>query len=88
MWCPAFGGLVVGRGGLIFPQALGVAYDVIGALLGGDASLSLIGGVLLVESVIWVVAPGCGTSGGVPALIRELPGCCMWILRAGSGCRG
>src|SRR2546421_4257707 len=29
MWWPAIGGLVVGVGGLIFPQALGVGYDVI-----------------------------------------------------------
>src|SRR5579883_588305 len=33
MWWPAIGGLVVGIGGLIFPQALGVGYDTIGALL-------------------------------------------------------
>ena len=35
MWWPAIGGLVVGLGGLIFPQALGVGYDTIGALLQG-----------------------------------------------------
>ena len=28
MWWPAIGGLVIGIGGLIFPQALGVGYDV------------------------------------------------------------
>ena len=36
MWWPAIGGLVIGVGGLIFPQALGVGYDTIGALLQGD----------------------------------------------------
>ena len=36
MWWPAIGGLVIGVGGWIFPQALGVGYDVIGALLQGD----------------------------------------------------
>ena len=36
MWWPAIGGVVVGVGGLIFPQALGVGYDTIGALLQGD----------------------------------------------------
>ena len=35
MWWPAIGGLVVGLGGLIFPQALGVGYDTIGALAPG-----------------------------------------------------
>ena len=38
MWWPAIGGLVVGLGGLIFPQALGVGYDTIGALLQGDVA--------------------------------------------------
>jgi chloride channel protein, CIC family len=33
MWWPALGGLVVGVGGLIVPQALGVGYDTIDALL-------------------------------------------------------
>ena len=35
MWWPAIGGLAIGLGGLIFPQALGVGYDTIGALLQG-----------------------------------------------------
>src|SRR5436190_131638 len=35
MWWPAIGGAAIGLGGLIFPQALGVGYDTIGALLGG-----------------------------------------------------
>ena len=38
MWWPAIGGLVIGVGGLIFPQALGVGYDTIGALLQGDVA--------------------------------------------------
>ena len=36
MWWPAIGGLVIGLGGLVFPQALGVGYDTIGSLLQGD----------------------------------------------------
>lgn len=67
MWWPALGGVVVGLGGLIFPPALGVGYDVIGALLSGEGSLPLIAGVLLVKSVIWAVSLGSGTSGGVLA---------------------
>jgi H+/Cl- antiporter ClcA len=31
MWWPAIGGLVIGLGGMIFPQALGVGYDTIGS---------------------------------------------------------
>jgi len=55
MWWPAIGGIVVGAGGLIFPQALGVGYDTIGALLHGDVARSLILGILLVKSTIWAV---------------------------------
>src|SRR5579863_3574197 len=43
MWWPAIGGLVVGLGGLVCPQALGVGYDSIGSLLTGD----LVGPALL-----------------------------------------
>jgi len=67
MWWPALGGLVIGLGGLVFPQALGVGYDVIAGLLSGDASLGTIAGVLGVKSVIWAVSLGSGTSGGVLA---------------------
>lgn len=74
MWWPAIGGLVVGIGGWIFPQALGVGYDTIGALLQGDVPQRIILGVLLVKSVIWVVSLGSGTSGGVLAPLLMMGG--------------
>jgi chloride channel protein, CIC family len=74
MWWPAIGGLVVGVGGLIFPQALGVGYDTIGALLKGDVARNVILGVLLVKSVIWAVSLGSGTSGGVLAPLLMMGG--------------
>jgi len=49
------------------PEALGVGYDVIGALLQGDASRRVIVGTLLVKSLVWSVSLGSGTSGGVLA---------------------
>lgn len=67
MWWPAIGGLVVGLGGMIFPQALGVGYDTIGAMLQGDVPRAVIAGVLIVKSTIWIVSLGSGTSGGVLA---------------------
>src|SRR5579859_7546780 len=67
MWWPAIGGLAIGLGGLIFPQALGVGYDTIGALIQGDVPRATIAGILLVKSIIWAVALGSGTSGGVLA---------------------
>jgi H+/Cl- antiporter ClcA/CBS domain-containing protein len=67
MWWPALGGIAVGIGGMIFPQALGVGYDTIGSLLQGDQPRALIAGVLLVKSAVWVIALGSGTSGGILA---------------------
>jgi len=74
MWWPAIGGLVVGLGGLIFPQALGVGYDTIGALLQGHVAMGAIAGILLVKSVIWAVSLGSGTSGGVLAPLLMMGG--------------
>ena len=67
MWWPAMGAVVVGIGGYIFPQALGVGYDIIGRLLQGNVPLYLIVGVLGVKSIVWVASLGSGTSGGVLA---------------------
>jgi len=74
MWWPALGGLVIGIGGYIFPQALGVGYDVIGQLLQGNTPLRLLVGVLLVKSTIWAVSLGSGTSGGVLAPLLMVGG--------------
>ena len=74
MWWPAVGGLVIGVGGYIFPQALGVGYDVIGSLLQGDTPLRILLGVLIVKSIIWSVSLGSGTSGGVLAPLLMVGG--------------
>jgi len=67
MWWPALGGVAVGVGGYFEPRALGVGYDVIGDLLNGNLALQLALSLLLVKAVIWVIALGSGTSGGVLA---------------------
>jgi CBS domain-containing protein len=67
MWWPCIGGLAIGLGGLIFPQALGIGFDTIEQFLQSDAPIGVIAGVLLVKSAIWVIALGSGTSGGVLA---------------------
>jgi H+/Cl- antiporter ClcA len=74
MWWPAIGGLVIGLGGLIFPEALGVGYDVIERMVRGDTTTGLILGVLLVKSTIWAVSLGSGTSGGVLAPLLMMGG--------------
>jgi H+/Cl- antiporter ClcA len=67
MWWPAIGGIAIGIGGLVYPGALGVGYDVIARLLTGDAPTRMIFGVLIVKSIIWAIPLGAGTSGGVLA---------------------
>ncbi|WP_233273138.1 chloride channel protein [Streptomyces broussonetiae] len=67
MWWPAIGGVIIGLGGLVEPRALGVGYDVIGALLTGHATTGLIVGILVVKTLIWGLSLGSGTSGGVLA---------------------
>jgi H+/Cl- antiporter ClcA len=67
MWWPALGGLIIGIGGLIVPQALGVGYNVIGAELDGSIGLGLVTGILIVKTLIWSLSLGSGTSGGVLA---------------------
>ncbi|SAK87246.1 Cl-channel, voltage-gated family protein [Caballeronia arationis] len=72
MWWPAIGGLVIGIGGYIEPRALGVGYDVIGDLLHQHVALQVAVAILAVKAIIWVVALGSGTSGGVLAPLLML----------------
>ncbi len=74
MWWPAIGGLVVGVGGYLFPRALGVGYDTIGELLAGSLTIGTLTGILVVKGVIWSVALGSGTSGGVLAPLLMMGG--------------
>lgn len=74
MWWPAIGGIVVGVGGLIEPAALGVGYDNLQAMLQGSLSAQQLAILLLVKAVIWAVALGSGTSGGVLAPLLIIGG--------------
>jgi H+/Cl- antiporter ClcA len=74
MWWPAIGGIVVGIGGLIQPRALGVGYDIIDELLRGDYVPHLLIGLMIVKCLIWAVALGSGTSGGVLAPLLIMGG--------------
>lgn len=67
MWWPALGGLAVGIGGYFQPRALGVGYDVIGDLLNNHFALSVALSLLTAKMIMWIVALGSGTSGGVLA---------------------
>ena len=74
MWWPMLGGLVVGIGGLIEPQALSVGYDNISAMLQGQLVPTAALLLLVVKAVIWAVALGSGTSGGVLAPLLIMGG--------------
>jgi CIC family chloride channel protein len=75
MWWPTIGGLAIGIGGWIYPGALGVGYNLIEALLTQpNLPLHDLLGILLVKSVIWAIALGSGTSGGVLAPLLLMGG--------------
>jgi H+/Cl- antiporter ClcA len=81
MWWPAIGGLVVGLGGLVCPQALGVGYDQIQSLLLGGRGVGPTMRLVLVKSTIWAVSLGSGTSGGVLAPLLMM-GSALGVLAA------
>jgi H+/Cl- antiporter ClcA len=72
MWWPALGGLAVGVGGYFQPRALGVGYDVIADLLHNHVGAGVLAGLLLAKAVMWLIALGSGTSGGVLAPLLML----------------
>jgi len=74
MWWPAIGGIVVGVGGLIDPNALGLGYYNITEMLHGGTVPAAGLLLLAVKAVIWAVALGSGTSGGVLAPLLIMGG--------------
>ncbi|HUL48696.1 MAG TPA: chloride channel protein [Gemmatimonadales bacterium] len=74
MWWPAIGGVVIGIGGLFFPRALGVGYDTIHDMLLGNLVGTFLLGLLVTKAVIWAVALGSGSSGGVLAPLLIMGG--------------
>jgi CBS domain-containing protein len=67
MWWPAIGGVVVGVGGLVFPRALGVGYDLIQDLLRGNLAVPALLLLIVTKWTMWSASLGSGTSGGVLA---------------------
>ena len=74
MWWPTIGGIAIGLGGLLYPRALGVGYDVIRDLLNARLIGMFLLGLLLTKAVIWAIALGSGTSGGVLAPLMIMGG--------------
>src|SRR5690606_21491969 len=74
MWWPAIGAVVVGVGGLIDARVLGAGYSNIQTLVDGSMALRAAIVLLAVKAVVWLVALGSGTSGGVLAPLLILGG--------------
>jgi CIC family chloride channel protein len=74
MWWPAIGGLFVGVGGFFEPRVLGVGYETIHGLLRGEVVGAALVGLLLGKSLVWSIALGSGTSGGVLAPLLIMGG--------------
>ncbi|OMJ31034.1 chloride channel protein [Sphingomonas sp. Sph1(2015)] len=74
MWWPAIGAVAVGIGGMTDPRVLGAGYDNIQALLLGSMVVKAILLLLIVKAVVWLIALGSGTSGGILAPLLMLGG--------------
>jgi len=72
MWWPALGAVAIGIGGYFQPRALGVGYDVIGDLLQNHLAAGVVVTLLVAKAVMWLIALGSGTSGGVLAPLLML----------------
>jgi CIC family chloride channel protein len=74
MWWPAIGSLAVGVGGWLDPRVLGVGYGTIHALMLGKLIGATVISLLLLKALVWAVALGSGTSGGVLAPLLIIGG--------------
>jgi H+/Cl- antiporter ClcA/CBS domain-containing protein len=74
MWWPAIGALFVGIGGVIDPRVLGVGYETIHSLMRGEMIGTAVLTLVVAKSVVWSIALGSGTSGGVLAPLLMVGG--------------
>ena len=74
MWWPAIGAVFVGVGGLVEPRVLGVGYDTIHSLLRGEMIGGVVAGLMIAKALVWAIALGSGTSGGVLAPLLIMGG--------------
>jgi len=80
MWWPAIGAVVVGIGGLFDLRVLGAGYGSIQELLDGNLILKAVLLLLIVKAIVWLVALGSGTSGGILAPLLILGGCVGFLI--------
>ena len=80
MWWPAMGAVVVGIGALFDIRVLGAGYGVIQQLLDGSLVVKAVLVLLVVKAIVWLVALGSGTSGGILAPLLILGGCAGFLI--------
>jgi H+/Cl- antiporter ClcA len=80
MWWPAIGAIVVGIGGLFDIRVLGAGYGNIQDLLDGSLAIRAVVLLLVVKAIVWLVALGSGTSGGILAPLLILGGCAGFLI--------
>jgi CBS domain-containing protein len=80
MWWPALGAVVVGIGGLFDLRVLGAGYGSIQDLLDGNLVVKAVLLLLVVKAIVWLVALGSGTSGGILAPLLILGGCAGFLM--------
>jgi CBS domain-containing protein len=85
MWWPAFGGIAVGLVGLLSPHTLGVGYDNIDRILGGDLAGRAALVFCLLKFTSWCASLGSGTSGGTLAPLFTIGGCLGSVVGAAAG---
>ncbi len=74
MWWPAIGAVFVGLGGWLDARVLGVGYELIGGMLRGEIVGAALLGLIVGKGLVWAVALGSGTSGGVLAPLLIIGG--------------
>jgi CIC family chloride channel protein len=85
MWWPALGAVAVGVGGLLDPRVLGVGYGTIHQLMLGQLLGASLVTLVVAKSLVWAVALGSGTSGGVLAPLLMIGGALGALFGAGIG---
>ncbi|MFT3867809.1 MAG: chloride channel protein [Nibricoccus sp.] len=85
MWWPAVGGLFVGLGGLVDSRVLGVGYETIHGLMRGEIVGAALVSLVFAKGIVWAIALGSGTSGGVLAPLLMVGGAVGSFLGALSG---
>ncbi len=73
-WWPAIGGLGIGIGGLIDSRVLGIGMGTIQQLLLGRVGAGAAARLVVTKSLVWSLALGSGTSGGVLAPLLMMGG--------------